>query len=112
MPRLTIDFSRRSIYPAPKGSVTNFSKVLPAALATAWRAPDGTVGIALASVHNGPLSLRLDLTGLRDQLPERAQVYYVDANGRRNVGRFVKSQAGFALELSTRGACVVELVRD
>ena len=111
VPRLTIDFSRLSIYAGQQGLVTNFCNVLPAALAAAWRAPDGAVGIAVASVNDSPMSVRLNLAGLKDQLPEPALVYYVDEHRRGKLGRLVNGQKEIAIELPERGACVLELVR-
>jgi hypothetical protein len=110
VPGLTIDFIRASIYSGPKSPVTNYCKVEPAALAAAWQAPDGTVGIAVASIHDRALPVSLDMAGLRDQLPEPALVYYVDEKGRRKLGQFVHGQTEIKLEMAKRGAGVVELV--
>jgi hypothetical protein len=110
VPRLPMDFIRASIYSGQKSPVTNYCKVQPAALAAAWRAPDGTVGIAVASIHDRPLPVSLNMADLRDEVPVPALVYFINEKGRRKLGQFVHGQKDLALQLPKRGAGVVELV--
>ena len=50
VPQVTADFSRLSIYAGQKSRLTSSRKSIPLALAGAWRAADGDVALALASL--------------------------------------------------------------
>ena len=59
-PQVTSDFSRLSIYAGQKDRLTSSKKRHPLAIAGAWRAADGDVAIAVASVADYKICPRLD----------------------------------------------------
>jgi hypothetical protein len=89
-----------------------FRRTCPVALAGAWRAADGDVGIALASIQDDPLPLRLPIDAQGYGLPARSVVYRIDETGRHRLGVFDASQHVFPLDLPPRGLCVIEFCRN
>jgi len=109
-PSDTLDISRLSIYAGREGGLTAFQKTSPLALAAAWRAPDGNVGIAVASIADEPIRFTLDLPDAGYGLPRNASVYQMDEAGRRRLGTLRRIGNSIELELSARGARILELV--
>jgi Domain of unknown function (DUF6259) len=107
-PQAMSDMSRLSIYAGRRGGLTEFQKRLPLALAGAWRAPDGDVAIALASIADEPLDLALTLDKNDYGLAQRKQVFRVDEAGRKPMGRMAED-GSLAVSLPARGACLVEI---
>ena len=83
-------------------------RTYPVALAGAWRASDGDVAIALASIHDEPLSLRLPIDVQAYGLSARCAVYRIDHTGRQRLGEFDTHDPVWQLELAPRGLCVLE----
>jgi hypothetical protein len=111
-PEDMLDFSRLSIYAGQGGGLTNFQKRVPLALAGAWRAADGSLGLALASVANLPQDLDIELPPTLYPRPEPARLWRTDENGRREVGHFQPGDALLSVLLPPRGACVLEISRE
>jgi hypothetical protein len=109
-PEATLDMSRLSIYAGQRGGLTEFRKASPLALAGAWRAPDGDVALALASLDEEPLELSFGLDAKYYRLPKKARVYRTDECGRREVGRLEGNRPTVKLSLPPRGACVLEFI--
>ncbi len=107
-PEATIDMSRLSIYAGQQGGLTTFQKRVPLALASAWRAPDGSIAIALASISDEPMELSFKLDVNEYGLPKRGWLYRLDETGRRRVGEFTAPEASVKLTLPPRGACILE----
>jgi hypothetical protein len=108
-PVVEADFSRLSIYAGQDGVVKAFRKEAPLALASAWRAPDGTVAFALASVAERPLVVRVPLDRVRYGIPSDAVLYRIDEAGRSEVGAASRTDSTLEVRLPARGACVLEL---
>ncbi|MDB6026452.1 MAG: hypothetical protein JWM68_2675 [Verrucomicrobiales bacterium] len=109
-PAATIDISRLSIYAGQQGGLTTLQKEMPLALAGAWQSPDGTLGLALASISNEPLLLEFNLDRAVYKLPKRGVIYRVDENKRKKIGRFDGETIKLSVELTPRGACLLEFV--
>ena len=109
-PEKTIDISRLSIYAGQQGGLTTSMKTVPLAIAGAWKAKDGAIGVAVASISNGTMSLRLKLDRSRYAFPERGTIYRIGEKKREKLGRF-SGDIDLPLSLSPREACVVEIVR-
>ncbi|NOX54601.1 MAG: hypothetical protein GXP27_09220 [Planctomycetes bacterium] len=113
-PQATSDFSRLSIYAGRTSRLTSYRRRHPLALAGAWRAADGDVAIALASIADAPLSISLKLGAEYGLLAKPARsVYRIDATGRHP---FVFCSEGAAngvvkLDLPPRAAWVLEFPR-
>jgi hypothetical protein len=107
-PQVTSDFSRLSIYAGQKSRLTSSTKRHPLAIAGAWRAPSGDVGIALASIADRPLSLSLALDAEYYGLPEKPRAYRIDETGRRPIELPDGDDLSLNLELPPRQAWIIE----
>jgi hypothetical protein len=103
----TIPMSRLSIYAGRTGGVTSFEKKVPQVLAAAWSAPDGDVGIAIASTTDEALEFPLQLDGKPYGLRDGARIRRIDDAGRRDLGRWTTSSP-LQIQLPPRNACIVE----
>jgi hypothetical protein len=100
------DISRLSIYAGQKGALTSFKKTLPLAIAGAWRAPDGDVGVALASIADQPQTLTLAFAPAYHGTAKAKRIVRIDESGRTPLGAL--SETGtLVVTLPARGACLV-----
>ena len=104
VPRQEIDVATVGTYTPLKSS----RRTYPVALAGAWRAPDGDVAIALASISDERLSLKLPVDMQAYGLPDRCPVYRIDERGRHRMGRVDRDNSLLRVELPARGLCVLE----
>lgn len=109
-PEALLDISRLSIYAGQQGGLTTFQKRVPLALAGAWRAPDGNVAIALVSISDEPSTLSFSPDAQEYRLPEAGRIYRMDETKRELMGEFSAQDVPVTLDLSPRGACVLEFV--
>ena len=108
-PSSTIAMSRLSIYAGQQGGLTEFSQKVPLALAAGWRAPDGTVAIALASLSPEASRPLIEVDAGAWGLPERGQVHRVDPGGRQLLGECGGAVWRISLALGPLDACLLEL---
>lgn len=104
VPEREIDVVRIGVYLPLAAS----KKRVPVALAGAWRAADGDAAIALASIHDEKLGLRLPIDARAYGLGDRSVVYRIDEAGRHRLGRFDSRDPFMPIELPPRGICVLE----
>jgi len=83
-------------------------RTCPVALSGAWRARDGDVAIALASIHDRNLGLRLPIDAQGWGLKDGSAVYRVDDCGRERLGVLDVRQPAWEFELPPRGVCLPE----
>lgn len=110
-PETALDISRLSIYAGQQGGLTTFEKRSPPAIAGAWRAPDGNLAIALASIADERLALALNLDADYYALPRRTRIVRIDAHARASMGEWERADASVTIDLPPRGACVLEFSR-
>ena len=108
VPETDSEFSRVSIYAGRGGGATSTTKRHPLVLAGAWRADDGSMAVAVASVADKPLRLSLDFRP-DDDAPQPGQaIWRIHENGREPLGRWQVGQKELALTLPPRQAWVIE----
>ena len=83
----------------------------PVAIAGAWRAPDGNVAVALASIHEETLSLQLPIDLQAYGLGQRCSVDYIDSSGRRRLGTIEQADPRLPIKLRPQAICVLEFAR-
>ena len=93
---------------AGEDRLTAFQKHHPLALAGAWRAPDGDVGIALASIADEPLDLSLPIDRDYYGLPKQLRVHRIDESGRRPLAAAGGRNGRLQLELPPLGPWILE----
>jgi hypothetical protein len=108
VPEVTSEFSRLSIYAGQKSRLTSSEKRHPLALAGAWRAADGDVAVALASIADDTLALSFALPLERYGLRRPLRTYRIDETGRRPI-RLAEGDGGrLKLDVPAREAWMIE----
>jgi len=108
VPQQEIDVAQIGVYTPLKA----FKRTYPVALAGAWRAADADVAIALASIHDEPLHLRLPIDAPAYGLPARCAVYRIDGTGRQRLGLLEGRDPVWQIDLPPRGLCLLEFCRN
>jgi hypothetical protein len=80
-PTNEIPISRLSIYAGQQDAVQEYAKVVPSVLASAWRSPDGDVGIVLASISDAPTTVSAALSHKDYPIPESGKVHQLTDRG-------------------------------
>ena len=111
VPEAMLPMSRLSIYAGQQGGLKSFEGCYPLVLGAAWRAPDGDVAVALASIAPDYLTVPLVLQAKEYGLPRQGRVYRVSPSGRRLIGRFAGRRVSLSVPLAAREACVLEFSR-
>ncbi|PYP44405.1 MAG: hypothetical protein DMD42_08020 [Gemmatimonadetes bacterium] len=119
VPSVDVDLSRVSIYAARRGGgeggggPTVSAARYPAALAGAWRAENGSVAIAVASILDQPTSVSFAFDPAAYGLAGGGgQIERIDERGRRPFGEFSSGVVPITLELPAGGAYVLEFRRS
>ena len=110
----SLDVPQREIDVAKIGTYTPLvasKRQYRVALAGAWRAPDGDVAVALASIDDDALSLQLPIDFQAYGLGERCTVYCIDESGRHRLERLDQANPIVRIELPPRAICLLELCR-
>ena len=111
-PSESIPMSRLSIYAGQQEDVKEFQKVVPLVLASAWRAPDGVVAIAVTSISDRSLTPTVALELATYGLPEHGWVYELTDKGAVRVREFSGRELVLTPEFAPRDAKVFELRRE
>ena len=104
VPQREIDISKIGTYI----KMVESKKSVPAAIAGAWRAADGDVGIPLASIDDAPLTINLPIDAKAYGLAEDAVVYRTDHTGRQRLGELRQLGPTLRLELPPRAVWILE----
>lgn len=111
-PDAEIPMSRLSIYAGQQGGLKEFSKTVPLVVAAAWRSPDRSVALALASLSDQTVTPTLEINAVEYGLPEYGSVYRIDESGRKRLGDFRGKKFILKPELAPFDACILELKAD
>ena len=106
----TLEMSRLSIYAGQHGGLKSFQMAYATTLASAWRAPDGDVCVALVNADEAGVSVALDLARKEYELPKKGEIYRVDEKSRRLIGNF-DSDVKLPVELAGGQACMIEFTK-
>lgn len=109
VPAGSVDFSRVSIYAGRRGGQTVFDKQLPLAMASAWRNPDGQVGVAVASIAEQPLPIRLQFDAGEHSLTGEMTLHSITEAGSTALGSIKPDHPEFSIELPPLGVLFLEL---
>ncbi len=108
VPSVDVDLSRISIYAAQRGGPTVSTATFPAAVVGAWRAPDGSVAIAVASIVDDPTFVAFAFDPRAYGFTGDGWIERTDESGRRPFGKFSNRVVPVTLELPAGGASVLE----
>ena len=112
VPSVDVGLSRVSIYAARRGGPTTSTGRYPAAIAGAWRAEDGSVAIAVASIVDAPTSAFFAFDPAAYGLAGSGRIERIDERGRRPFGEFSSGVVPVTLELPPGGADVLVFRRS
>jgi hypothetical protein len=108
-PDVEIPMSRLSIYAGQQGAVKEFTKTQPMALASAWQAPDGTIGIVLVNIGEPPLTLLIHLTQSEYPIPTQGTILRITPVGNTPIVEFINARVEFTADLAPSTAAVYEI---
>jgi hypothetical protein len=111
VPDAMMPMSRLSIYAGQQGALKSFERSYPLVLGGAWRAPDGNVAVALASIACEPMNVPLVLEAKDYGLPRKGRVYRLSSSGRWRIGSFTGPRVSLSVPMAAREACLVEFGR-
>lgn len=106
VPAETLDMSRLSIYAGQQGALKEYEAAFVPVIACAWKAPDGSMAIAVASFTDKPVSFTLELDPQSYVFAEGSRVTYRGLTGERAVDpeiRDGRTLLPVALEASDAG---------
>jgi hypothetical protein len=104
-----IPMSRLSIYAGQQEALKESVKRVPLVLASAWRAADGKIGIAIANIADRPMSATIILDSTKQGLPKRGRVYPLGTPTTKSIGEFDGFNLALKLELAPLAVRVFEL---
>lgn len=111
-PMLDVLGSRVSIYAAQRGGVSVSHIRAPGAVTGAWRAANGHVAIAVASIVDDSLPLTLTIDPIAYGARPGATVYRMDESGARTaIGTIARAATPIRLVLAPLGATIVEIAQ-
>ncbi|MDP2958688.1 MAG: DUF6259 domain-containing protein [Longimicrobiales bacterium] len=108
VPEVDVRLSRVSIYAAQRSGPQVSDGRYPAAIAGAWRAKDGSVAVALASILAEPSAVELTFDAAAYGLARGGRIFLIDESGRTEFGTFGAGTTPLRLELPAGGAVVLE----
>jgi hypothetical protein len=110
VPAEDVDISRLSIYAGQKDGKVSWQRKFPAAIVGTWKAKDGNVGIAIASISNSSLPIKLQFATKNYGLEDNGVIYRINENGRKRIAEFKNGYIFMDFTLPPRGAGIVELI--
>jgi hypothetical protein len=109
VPQAEIPISRLSIYAGQQDAVQEYTKTVPLVLASAWRAEDGEIGLALASIADHPVAVRIALSHLDYPMPDAGAVYRLTETGRTKFAAFGGGAVELEIEMDPRDVRIYEV---
>lgn len=107
-PTSEISMSRLSIYAGQQDALKQFSTKVPLALASAWRAMDGSIAIAIASIADQTLNPTITINAAKYGVPQRAPFLDISEPDAQSTGEFVGNNLVLRPNLGPRQARIFE----
>ena len=108
VPTVDVDLSRISIYAAQRGGPRMSTGRYPAAISAAWRAADGSIAIAIASIVDEPIATQLTLDPAVYGLTGPGRIVRMSDRGAGQIGVFNGGTVTLPLHIPAAGAYVIE----
>ncbi len=110
-PEEELDISRLSIYAGQRDQLKESRKTVPVVMASAWRAPDGDVAVAVASIAERPVKLPIVLPAADYAMPSPSDIFVNDGATRTRIGGYEGGDFTLDVDLGAREARVFEFVK-
>ena len=108
VPTVDVNLSRISIYAAQRGGPRMSTGRYPAAISAAWRAADGSIAIAIASIVDEPIATQLTLDPAVYGLTGPGRIVRMSDTGAGQIGVFNGGTVTLPLHIPAAGAYVIE----
>jgi head-tail adaptor len=112
VPAMDVLLSRVSIYASRRGGASEASTRAPAVFSSAWRAADGRVAIALASISEDSTTVELQLDLARYHLRSGARLVRHDATGSHPMGTIGAGTVVLRVALGALEGAVMEVEKE
>lgn len=109
LPEKEIDISKLSIYAGQDEKVTAFKKNYPTIYKGAWKAKDGMLGIAMASIQDQPFRCKFNLNAADYGLKSSGQIYLINEKERIRMGSYKNGRISIDYELGPIGLSFIEI---
>jgi hypothetical protein len=109
IPEKDIPISRLSIYAGQKDRVTTFQEKVPLLYTSAWKADDGSVGVALASINDSSLPVRFNVEAKQYGLPPSGKIFIIDAEDKKLLQTYKDGKINVNYTIPSRGICMLEI---
>ncbi|HUZ61568.1 MAG TPA: DUF6259 domain-containing protein [Hanamia sp.] len=104
-----IPISRLSIYAGQGDRVKSFQEKVPLLYASAWKANDGSIGIAIASINNDPSQIKFSFDSNSYGLSKRGKIFMITAKDKRFLTSYENGKIKMNFKLPSVGACFLEI---
>ena len=109
VPEKEIAISKLSIYAGQDEKVTAFKKKYPTIYCGAWKAKEGTLGIALASIQKQLYDARFSIKAEDYGLKKSGQIYLLTEKKRVKIGDYKKGVIHINHQLPSMGLAIIEI---
>lgn len=112
VPNGEIDISRLSIYAGRKDdNVTTFKKSVPLLYSGAWKADDGDLGIALASISDYTVPVEFTFNAEDYDLPPAGKIYIRTNEGKKLLGYYSEGIIEINIFLPSKALSIIEITQ-
>jgi len=108
-PEAVLDISKLSIYAGRQEKVTAFKKAYPLIYTGAWKAPDGCLAIALASISSNREMVEFELS-IAEYGIGRGEVFIVNGVSRKRIGAYGGDTSKQELLMEPNEVCFIEFI--
>jgi hypothetical protein len=109
-PSKTIPISRLSIYAGQHDAVQEYTKAVPAVLASAWRSEEGSVAVTLVNISDEVVAIGHTLTMDEYPIPPAGSLYRIDLAGRTKLGAYSGGSPRLSTALKPHSVEVFEIM--
>jgi hypothetical protein len=112
IPRENIDISRLSIYAGRTGNtVTAFEKDVPSLYVGTWKANNGNLAIALASISDEVIPVDFTIDPKKYHISSKGEVNLIKAGGKKQLKKYL-NDIHIEMELNPKEICIIEVVSN
>lgn len=109
-PEKKIKISKLSIYVGRETDrVTEQEGIYPLVYSSAWKAEDGALGLAFASIDKRSFPIKLTLATDEYGLSLSGRVYIIDQKGKKELGSYQQGKINIQTVLPAKGVFLIEI---
>lgn len=112
IPEEVIPISRLSIYAGQKDRVKTFQENIPLLYTSAWKANDGSLGIAIAGINSTPSQIKFSMDSISYNIGKSGKIYMITAEGEKLLTIYKNGNSHINFKLSPDGICFLKIIPD